>query len=233
MSRVAVFNQKGGVGKTTTALNISAALHQQQSKNLIIDMDPQSHLTDIHQKEKVLSERSLFDFYKNNTPLSDLTVPWENLGHIIPSHSNTLEAQEKYDNIIIDCCPYLGVLSLSAIFAADLVIVPIASDFLSLKSAQKIDKTLKALERVLKKRVDRRYVLTMFDKRRKMPFEVLEQAKALFGEDLCETTISANVALAESPYHQQDIFRYQKGSKGAEDYHALTLELAQKGLLKA
>lgn len=254
MSRVAVFNQKGGVGKTTTALNLSADLHQKKLSNLLIDMDPQGHLTDIYQKEKVPSEKSLFDFYQNNTQLSTLITQWNSLGDVIPSHSDlikvdsifgkgpailnklklgldTLEKQQQHSNTILDCCPYLGVLSLNAVFASDLVIVPMASDFLSLKSAQKIEKTLKALERVLKRRVERRYVLTMFDKRRKMPFDVLEQATTLFGEDLCKTVINANVALAESPYHGQDIFNYQKSSKGAEDYAALTTELIQAKLI--
>ena len=163
MSRVAIFNHKGGVGKTTTALNLSAALHQRKSKSLLIDMDPQGHLTDIYQKEKIPSEDSLFDFYQNNTLLSKLITQWENLGDVIPSHSElikvdsifgkgpailnklnlgleSLATEQKHDNIIMDCCPYLGVLSLNAVFAADLIIVPLASDFLSLKSAQKIEK---------------------------------------------------------------------------------------------
>jgi chromosome partitioning protein len=256
MSRVAIFNQKGGVGKTTTALNLSAALHRRKSKNLLIDMDPQGHLTAIYQKEKIPSEDSLFGFYQNNTLLSKLITQWENLGDVIPSHSElikvdsifgkgpailnklnlgleSLATEQKHDNIIIDCCPYLGVLSLNAIFAADLIVVPLASDFMSLKSAQKIEKTLLALERVLKRRVERRYVLTMFDRRRKMPFEVLEQATTLFGKDLCKTVINANAALAESPYYQQDIFNYKSSSKGAEDYAALTKELIKSSLISS
>ena len=254
MSRTAVFNQKGGVGKTTTSLNLAAALNQNKAKTLLIDMDPQGHLTEINEAHKIASEKSLFDFYQNATPLKELIIEWEGVSDIIPSHKqlikvdsnygkgpailnklnnglNALEKEVEYDNVIMDCCPYVGVLSLNAIFSADLVIIPISSDFLSLKSALKVEKSLHSLESVLKKRVDRRYVLTSFDQRRKMSFEVLRQAETMFGQDLCKTKINANVALAESPYHQKDIFSYQASSQGAEDYYALTAELISDLLL--
>lgn len=254
MSRVAVFNQKGGVGKTTTALNLGAALNRNQAKTLLIDMDPQCHMSEIHKTLDASPSKNLFDFYEGQTPLSELIIDWENVGDIIPSHKQlikvdsnygkgpailnklnygltSLEKSHLYDNIIIDCCPYIGVLSLNAIFAADLVIIPISSDFLSLKSALKVEKSLHALEGVLKKRLDRRYLLTSFDQRRKMSFEVLKQAQTLFGQDVCKTVIHANVALAESPYHQKDIFSYQVKSQGAEDYYALAKELIKDLLI--
>ncbi len=254
MSRVAVFNQKGGVGKTTTTLNLGAALNRNDARTLLIDMDPQCHLTDIHSELKTLPNKNLFDFYENSTPLSELIIQWENVGETIPSHKqlikvdsnygkgpailnklnhglSALERVQNYDNIIMDCCPYVGVLSLNAIFSADLIIIPISSDFLSLKSALKVEKSLHALESVLKKRVDRRYLLTAFDPRRKMSFDVLKQAETLFGQDLCKTVIKTNVSLAESPYHQKDIFSYQANSQGAEDYYALAAELIKDLLL--
>ncbi len=254
MSRVAVFNQKGGVGKTTTALNLGAALNRNHAKTLLIDMDPQCHLTDIHTELKTESSKNLFDFYESSTPLADLIVKWQNVGELIPSHKqlikvdsnygkgpgilnklnyglNALEKDHHYDNVVMDCCPYIGVLSLNAIFSADLIIIPISSDFLSLKSALKVEKSLLALENVLKKRVDRRYLLTSFDQRRKMSFDVLKQAETLFGEDLCKTVIKENVSLAESPYHEKDIFSYQANSQGAEDYYSLAAELLKDLLL--
>jgi chromosome partitioning protein len=254
MSRVAVFNQKGGVGKTTSSLNLTAALTRNKAKCLLIDMDPQGHLTEISDKLKTSVKKSLFDFYENNTPLNELIVHWENVSDLIPYHKqlikvdssygkgpailnklnqglSALEKEVDYDNIIMDCCPYVGVLSLNSIFAADLVIIPISSDFLSLKSALKVEKSLHSLESVLKKRLDRRYLLTSFDQRRKMSFEVLKQAQTLFGRDLCKTVINTNVALAESPYHQKDIFSYQENCQGAHDYYALTSELVKDLLL--
>lgn len=248
MTRFAVFNQKGGVGKTTTVLNLSAALARRGSKPLLIDMDPQGHLTQIHDEPPDEANKSLFGFYQESKPLSRLEVPWENIGWLIPSHrelikvdsifgkgpailnklKHGLEALEKDSprrHTLIDCCPYLGVLSLSAIFASDIVLIPIASDFLSLQGAQKVEKTLQALEPVVKRRINRRYVMTCYDRRRGMTFEVHQQAKAQFRDELCEGMISENVAVAESPQYKQDVFRYSGASAGAHDYNSLLDEL--------
>jgi chromosome partitioning protein len=255
MSRIAVFNQKGGVGKTTTVLNLGAALQRLRCNNLIIDMDPQGHLTQILEDPITSVSKSLFDYYQNHKPLEQLVVASEVLGHIIPSHKElikvdstfgkgpailnrlrlgleTLQNSSHYDNVIMDCCPYVGVLSLNAMFAADLVIIPISSDFLSLQGAQKVEHTLRALEKVLKRRVPRRYLLTNYDKRRGMTFEVQKQAFANFGEDLLKTTISDNVSVAESPQHKKDIFSYHARSTGAQDYQSLASELISEQLIK-
>lgn len=248
MTRFAVFNQKGGVGKTTTVLNLSAALARRNNGPLLIDMDPQGHLTQIHSDPPDSASKSLFGFYQEGKPLGQLELPWENIGSLIPSHRELikvdsifgrgpailnrlkqgLEALEKdvpQRHTFIDCCPYLGVLSLSAIFASDLVLIPIASDFLSLQGAQKVEKTLQALEPVVKRRINRRYIMTCYDRRRGMTFEVHAQAKSRFGEELCEVVISENVAVAESPQFKQDVFRYSSASTGAQDYNALLDEL--------
>lgn len=248
MTRFAVFNQKGGVGKTTTVLNLSAALARRGNSPLLIDMDPQGHLTQIHSDPPDRANKSLFGFYQDGKPLSQLELPWEHVGHLIPSHRELIKVDSIFGRgpailnrlkqgldvvekdfpgryTFIDCCPYLGVLSLSAIFASDLVVVPIASDFLSLQGAQKVEKTLQALEPVVKHRINRRYIMTCYDRRRGMTFEVHEQAKSCFGKELCEVVISENVAIAESPQFKQDVFRYSSASTGAQDYNALLDEL--------
>ena len=255
MTRIAVFNQKGGVGKTTTVLNLAAALSLNGKKPLVIDMDPQGHLTQIHAGNASNSQINLFSFYQDNKPLAQLSSDWNRIGTLIPSSKDLikvdtifgkgpailnrlkhgLEALEKTaltpQHTLLDCCPYLGVLSLNAVFAADLMLIPIASDFLSLQGAQKVENTLRSLEPVLKKRVARRYLMTCYDRRRGMTFEVERMARKHFGEDVLNTVISENVAVAESPQYQKDVFHYSASSAGAQNYNALLEELTASQFL--
>jgi hypothetical protein len=125
------------------------------------------------------------------------------------------------------------VLSLNAIFAADRMLVPVSSDYLSLRGALQIEHTLKALEPVLKRRIERRYLLTRFDRRRKMSFEIQERLRKQFGAELCETVISENVALAEAPAMNRDIFAHQPGSRGAQDYLELMRNCGRRAFSEA
>ena len=134
--------------------------------------------------------------------------------------------------VVIDCGPPLNVLSLNAVFACDLLLVPVSADFLSLQGAQGVDRALNALEPVLKRRLPRRYVLTRFDARRKMSSEIAERMAAqLRPEEICMTRIRENVKLAESPALALDVFRHAPGSHGARDYAALVEELVSAGFL--
>lgn len=249
--RIAIFNQKGGVGKTTTALNLGAALARAERPPLLLDLDPQGHLSSIHGRAPLEANRSLFAFYQDTCSLKELELEWEHLGQLIPAHQQlikvdsifgkgpailnklrngleTLETIHPNRSCIIDCCPYIGVLALNAIFACDRLLIPVSTDYLSLQAAEQITHTLRVLEPVMKRKVERRYLLTRFDRRRRMSDDVRNKLKERYGTEVLETVISENVAVAESPLTNQDVFRHRASSTGAHDYKKLLDELISK-----
>jgi chromosome partitioning protein len=250
--RLAVFNQKGGVAKTTTALNLGAAIARRGRPTILVDLDPQAHLSAIHGQAPQDAKDSVFALYSDNRDLLPLMRDWDGIGALIPAHPELIKVDSLFGKgptvlnklnlglqnlqsaipdrgIVIDCCPFLGVLSLNAVFAADRLLIPVSSDFLSLRGALQLERTLKALEPVLKRRVDRRYLLTRFDRRRKMSFEIQARMQEHFTTELCTTVISENVAVAEAPACSRDIFSHAPSSRGAHDYSSLLDELEAAG----
>jgi chromosome partitioning protein len=244
---IAVFNQKGGVGKTTTVLNLAGVMAHDGHRPLMIDLDPQANLSSIAGLA-LEAQGSIYGFYKEGRPLADLVRLTEAGSSIIGSNLELSKVDSQFGKgpnilnrlktglagttlrsrpVIIDCCPLIGVLSLSAIFAADRVLIPVSADYLAVKGAMLVDRTLNALQRVIGHRIERRYVMTRFDGRRNMSWDILESLKASFGADLCESRISENVQIAESPYKSCDVFTHAPGSRGAADYRALYDELSQ------
>jgi len=255
MAKIAIFNQKGGVGKTTTSLNLTAALARRGYNPLSIDLDPQAHLSYVCGATVERSDESVFGFYHQSKPLTQLIRASTGGWLVIPAHVELSKVDTQFGKgvnvlnrlnhgivrenlntgrpIVIDCCPMLGVLSLSAIFAADRVLIPVSADYLAVKGVQQSEKTLKALEQVLKKRVVRRYIVTRFDTRRKLSHQIYAALLERYADEFCRTRISENVALAESPGVRKDVFAHAPESKGAQNYDALADELVQTGFVEA
>jgi ATPases involved in chromosome partitioning len=253
MTVIAVFNQKGGVGKTTTSLNLLAGIAQRKQRPLGIDLDPQAHLSGIFGIRPRLADESIYSFFMRQRPLDEVSQITDSGVILCPGHLELTKldtllgrgvnvitrlrvALKTRDvapgSVVIDCCPLLGILSLNAIFACDLIVIPVSADYLALQGAQQVERSLNALEPVFKRRLPRRYLLTRFDARRKMSSEVADlMAMAFRADEICATRIAENVSLAESPARQLDVFRHAPQSRGARDYQALVEELAGAGFV--
>lgn len=252
MAVIAVFNQKGGVGKTTTCLNVAAALAARQRHPIAIDMDPQGHLSlACGLKDAAAPEAGILAFFKNRIPLAKLLRDTSTNWQIISSSLGLAKVDALYGSdpkaatllkqglredlaltgepILIDCCPMLGVLTLNALLAADRVLIPVSADFLSLQGVHRLDAALGALEIKLERPFERRIVVTRFDHRRKLSYEIYDKLKERYGHLVCNTRIGENVAIATSPMHGKDVFAYAPHSSGATEYKALTAELADSG----
>lgn len=251
MARIVVFNQKGGVGKTTTTLNLAALLARRGPTPLVIDLDPQAHLSAISGTLASDGRDSLYAFYQDAKQLAQLSRASSGGWTMIPSHLDLSKVDTQFGKgpqalyrlnagitgerlntdrpILMDASPQLGVLSLNGIFACDRVLIPVSADYLAVNGAMQVDRTLRALERVLKKPPLRRFVLTRFDTRRRMSWAIDQALRERFGIELCETRISENVSLAESPGVNRDVFTHAPESRGARDYAALADELDAVG----
>src|SRR3989338_4196788 len=251
MAVVAVFNQKGGVGKTTTCLNVTAALDIAQQCPIALDMDPQAHLTLSSGIKEVPPDSGMAMFFKHKTPLDSLLRQTPRGWQIIPATLELSKIDALFGSdakaatllkhglreelaltgapILIDCCPMLGVLTLNALLATDRVLIPVSADFLSLQGVHRLDSALNVLETRLNRKFERRVVMTRFVPRRKLAYEIYDRLRERYGALVCETRINENVALATSPMHSKDVFDFAPHSPGAADYRALTQELWDSG----
>ena len=244
MNRViSISNHKGGVGKTTSVVNIGAGLAIQGRKVLLIDLDPQANLTISFGIPE--SENSIFNAFTNGNELEPVNVK-KNID-VIPSSSDlaaieiklSLEINQnnniselidplrsKYDYIIIDCPPSLGLLTLNAFAASDEVIIPIQPHFLAVKGLAKIIEVVNKIKSTVNRKVEISGVfVTMFDKRRILHKDVLDTIIMYFDDRVFKTKVRSNIALAEAPVLGKDIFEYDQRSNGAFDYARIVLEV--------
>ena len=254
MSRVriiAVANQKGGVGKTTTAINLSACLAQAGKKVLIIDADPQGNSTSGLGFEKNEIENTIYEILLDEIKIQDaiLNTCVENL-QILPSNINLSGAEieligkekreyilsnavntikDNYDFIIIDCPPSLNLITINALTSSDTVLVPIQCEYFALEGLEQLLHTIGLVKDRLNPSLEMEgVVFTMYDARTNLSMEVVEEVKKDLGENIYKTIIPRNVRLGEAPSHGLPIIMYDSRSKGAESYRLLAEEVIEK-----
>jgi len=249
MARViAVANQKGGVGKTTTSINLAACLGVLGEKVLLIDIDPQGNSTSGVGIDKMMIKKTIYNVLVNEEPIEEniIETEYENL-YILPSNiqlagaevelvpaisrehklKNAIEGiRDKYDFIIIDCPPSLGLLTLNALTAADTVLVPIQCEYYALEGLGQLLSTISLVQKYLNKSIEVEGVLlTMFDARTNLSMQVVEEVKKHFKSKVYKTIIPRNVRLSEAPSHGKPIISYDSKSKGSEVYMELAKEV--------
>lgn len=248
MKTIAFINQKGGVGKTTSCVNIGAGLVRQKKKVLLIDIDPQAHLTTSLGLPTEELEYTIYDLIKGEAKVKDVVLDKRGID-IIPSTldlsaadiefsslagrefllRDSLKEVKGYDYIFIDCPPSLGILTLNALTYANEVYIPLQTEYLALKGMKKLLDTIELIKnRLNKKLVLTGIICTMYDKRKNLNKEVVEKIKGYFGKKLFKTLIREAVALAEAPSFGKHIFEYKPKSNGAEDYLSLCNEIIKR-----
>jgi len=247
---IAVFNQKGGVGKTTTVINLCACLANRGKKVLMIDVDPQGNTTSGVGIDKTTLEKTIYDVLINGSDPRECIIDTnrENL-FIIPSSVQLAGAEieltemnkrelklreciesikDEYDYVFIDCPPSLGLLSINALPAVDSVLIPIQCEYYALEGVSQLMNTIKLVKRSLNPDLEiEGVVLSMFDGRTNLSIQVVDEVKKYFRGKVYTTMIPRNVRLAEAPSYGMSIIEYDMKSKGAESYMDLADEFIE------
>lgn len=253
MARViSVANQKGGVGKTTTTVNLGAALAHQGKKILLIDIDAQGNATSGLGVRKADVEKDIYDVLVNETPIADVVMPSsrENLW-VVPAtiqlagaeielttqmaresrlKNAVRELQDEYDYILIDCPPSLGHLTINAFTASDSILIPVQCEYYALEGLSQLLNTVRLVQKHFNPdlRIEG-VLLTMLDARTNLGYEVVDEVKKYFREKVYKTIIPRNIRLSEAPSHGLSIIDYDPRSRGAEVYVELAKEVLSVG----
>lgn len=249
---IAVANQKGGVGKTTTVINLAAYLADSGKRVLAVDIDPQGNTTTGLGIDKSLIDVSIYDVLLGDEPLVEALVPTDVVGlHLLPATLDLAGAEvelsqadgremlldrhvkrirDRYDYVFVDCPPSLGLLTINALTAADAVMIPMQCEFFALEGLSQLLSTVDLVRERLNARLRLEGVLlTMYDARTNLAAQVAEEVRRHFHQQVYQAVIPRTVRLSEAPSHGQPILRYDPKSRGAEGYQRLAQEVMQHG----